>query len=131
MSVDFYGCDCCKESVYEEYVERCNKCGSSLCTSCLVNNDIKSKYAHSYGYVFDPSNPDLMLKYVQEGFSLYNDSGDQYYEDGDIIDDSGIDSKYCPFCSGEEINKELLFDHIIEKYKIDIKEEWKILKQTK
>ena len=38
MSVDFYECDCCEESRYEEYVGHCNKCGHSLCTYCLVDN---------------------------------------------------------------------------------------------
>lgn len=131
MSVDFYACKCCGESRYEEYVGSCNKCGASIGTCCVVNDDVKSKYAYSYGYRFDPDNIELMNQYKREGFELYGDEGDPYYEDGDVIDDSGIDSKYCPFCSGESINKELLFDFIVSKFKIDINKEWKLFKTKK
>lgn len=130
MGVDYYSCKSCGESCYEEYVGNCNECGSSLCTSCLINNDVKSRYAHHYGYKFDSSNPELMKKYQDEGFCLFKDDGTAYYEEEQIIDDSGIDSKYCPFCNGEKINKESLFDYIIKKYNIDEKKEWKEFKKT-
>lgn len=128
MSVDFYACKCCGESIYEEYIGECNKCGESIGTCCIVNDDIKSKYANDYGYRFDSDNVELMNRYKNEGFDLYNDNGEPYYEDDDIIDDSGIDSKYCPFCSGKIINKEQLFDFIVDKFKIDIDEEWNLFK---
>jgi len=131
MSVDFYHCDKCKRSVYEEYVGECNKCHSSLCTDCLVNNDVKYEYAHKYGYRFDSGNPELMSQYEKEGFSLYRQDGSPRYDDGDVIDDSMIDSKYCPFCSGESINKELLFDFIVTKFKVDVNKEWKLFKNQK
>ncbi|MHB8871720.1 MAG: hypothetical protein ACYC5G_04670 [Candidatus Doudnabacteria bacterium] len=95
----------------------------------MVNDDVKSDYAYEYGYRFVPDNVELMNKYKAEGFVLYRDNGDAIYEDGDVIDDSNIDSKYCPFCSGEQINKELLFDFIVDKFKIDIGKEWKLFKQ--
>lgn len=131
MSVDFYACKCCGESRYEEYIGSCNKCGENIGTCCVVNDDVKSKYAHNYGYKFDSSNSELMDRYEKEGFSLYDKDGAGNYEEGDIIDDSGIDSKYCPFCSGETINKESLFDFIVEKFKIDAQKEWKLFKNKK
>ena len=124
MSVDYYSCKHCGESRYEEYVGSCNKCGESICTSCLINNDVNSKYAYDYGYKFDSSNPELMKRYEEEGFDM---SG---YEDGDIIDDSGIDGKYCPFCSVDSINESELFNYIIKKYNLNKKKEWKEYKSN-
>ena len=132
MSVDYYSCSHCNKSVYEEYIGSCNKCGKELCTDCLINDDVKSKYAYRYGYVFDSSNPELMERYIKEGFELYNDSGDPFYEDGDIIDDSWINSKYCPFCSGTSVDRDRVLDYIVKKYKIDINNEWnELLNKTK
>jgi hypothetical protein len=62
MGVDYYHCEVCGESRYEEYVGNCNKCGNSLCTNCLVNKDFDDRYAHRYGYKFDSLNPELMKK---------------------------------------------------------------------
>lgn len=109
MSVDFYECDCCEESRYEEYVGHCNKCGHSLCTYCLVDNDIESRYAYHYGVKCDGT-PEQAEEY---GFNV----GD--YEIDEIIDDTGIDSKYCPFCSGDEVHDEDLLKYLIKKYDIE------------
>jgi hypothetical protein len=105
MSVDFYECDCCEESRYEEFVGHCNKCGHSLCTDCLANNDINSEYAYRYGEKCDGT-AEQAEKY---GFKVGN------YEIGDIIDDTGISSKYCPFCNGEEVHNDDLLDFAITK----------------
>ena len=109
MSVDFYECDCCEESRYEEYVGRCSKCGHSLCTNCLINNDIDSPYAHDYQVECDGT-PEQREEYDF-------DEGD--YEIGDVIDDSGIDSTYCPFCSGTEIHNDELLKFALSKLGID------------
>lgn len=109
MSVDFYECDCCEKSVYEEYVGHCNKCGHSLCTDCLINDDIESSYAHEYGVICDGTS-EQAEKY---GFSA------GAYEIDEIIDDTGIDSKYCPFCSGDEVHDEDLLKYLIKKYDIE------------
>lgn len=37
MSVDYYSCSCCKESIYEEDIAHCEECGERICNSCLVN----------------------------------------------------------------------------------------------
>jgi len=131
MSVDYCCCKVCGESHYEEFVGNCNKCGTSLCTSCLINNDVNEKYAHRYGYKFNSENTELMKKYEDIGYELYKKDGTPYYKNGDIISDSGIDSKYCPFCSGQEIDKEKVLEYILEKYELDIDKIWKEIKEKK
>jgi len=122
MSVSYQRCDCCKESKYEEYVGTCSSCGNYLCTRCLVNDDLDEDYAHRYGIRFslDMKDPDL-----------YKENGEPWFEEGEIIDDSGIDKKYCPFCEGGEIDKEALFQYLIGKLNIDIDKEWKEFNKTK
>ena len=58
--------------------------------------DIDSKYAHDYDVKCDGTKEQA----DEHGF----DVGD--YEVGDVIDDSGIDSKHCPFCSGNKVHDE-------------------------
>jgi len=131
MSVDFYGCESCGDSRYEEYVGACNGCHNSLCTNCLVDNDYEGKdsnYAHVYGYRFDSKNEVLMKRYEEEGFTLYQDDGTAGYNEGDIIDDSGIDRKYCPFCSGNEVDREAAFCYLLEKHKLTAEGVWKEMK---
>ncbi len=106
MSVDLYECDCCEESRYDEYTGTCNKCGHRLCTDCLINNDIESNFAYDYEVKCDGTKEQA----EEYGFKV----GD--YEIGDIIDDSGIDSKYCPFCSGGEVHDEDLLNYLLERY---------------
>ncbi|WP_346884335.1 hypothetical protein [Clostridium sp. UBA4395] len=114
MSVDFYSCDCCEESRYEEYVGHCSKCGHSLCTSCLVNNDINSSYAYEYNVKFDGSEKQ------KEEYDIESKQESEYgYEIGDIIDDAGIDSKYCPFCTGNEIHNDDLLEFALKLLNID------------
>lgn len=108
MSVDFYECDCCEESRYEEYVGSCNKCGHSLCTACLVNNDVDSNYAYNYG---------VKCNGTEEQAKEYGFEVDDY-EVGEIIEDTGIDSKYCPFCSGDEVHNDDLLEFAIKKLNI-------------
>lgn len=62
MGVDFYHCKSCEESRYEEYIDHCNKCGNYICTACVINDDLDSKYAYHYGYKFDSKNLELMKK---------------------------------------------------------------------
>lgn len=132
MGVEYNSCQSCGESKYEEYVDSCCECGANLCTACLNDiDDNNSSYAHEYGYRFDSSKPELMEQYVKEGFELYNDEGKPYYEDDEIIDDSYIASKYCPYCNGDEIDNERLLAHIIEKYNINVDDEWSELKNKK
>lgn len=113
MSVDFKACDCCEESRYEEHVGRCSKCGHSLCTNCLINDDIDSSYAHDYGIRFDGSN-EQKEEYGVES----KEESDYGYEIGEILDDVGIDSKYCPFCGGEEIHNDDLLGYLLSKLNI-------------
>jgi len=114
MSVDFYSCDCCEESRYEEYVGHCSNCGHSLCTSCLINNDIDSRYAYEYNVKFDGS------KKQKEEYCIESKEESKYgYEIGDVIDDVGIDSKYCPFCSGNKIHNDDLLEFALKLLNTD------------
>lgn len=122
MSVDFYSCDCCGESRYEEYVDSCSKCGHRLCTWCLENDDINSNFAHHYNVKFDGS-PEQ-----REEFGVESKEESEYgYEIGEIIDDSGIDPKYCPYCNNSAVSDDDLFKFLLKKYDLDyekIKEEY-------
>lgn len=125
MSVDFYSCDHCGDSIYEEYVGHCSVCGHNLCTNCLVNKDIDSRYAYEYGVKFDGSEEQ------KKEYGIQSKEEDKYgYEIGDIIDDVGIDSKYCPFCSGGVIHNDELLDFALSLLKKS-KEELKILYREK
>ncbi|MFI2856933.1 hypothetical protein ACH6EH_07305 [Paenibacillus sp. JSM ZJ436] len=112
MGVDFYACDCCGESRYEEYVAHCPKCDHSLCTSCVVNDDINSRYAYDYGVKFDGTAE-------QKSEYRIDDENKYDYEIGEIIDDTGIAPKYCPFCNGTEVNNDDLLEFLLKKYELD------------
>jgi len=119
MSVDFYGCDCCGESRYEEYVASCPKCDHSVCTSCVVNDDINSRYAYHYGVKFDGS------KKQKEEYGVESKEDSEHgYEIGAILDDTGIAPKYCPFCNGSKVSDDDLLVYLMGKYDVD-KEELK------
>jgi hypothetical protein len=114
MSVDFYECDCCEESRYEEYVGHCDKCGHSLCTNCLVNDDINSNYTYDYQVKYDGS------KEQKEKYGIEDDEEEKgWVTIGKPIDDTGIDPKYCPFCNGKKVNDDDLLKYLLNKYGID------------
>lgn len=114
MSVDFYHCECCGESRYEEYVGSCNKCQHRICTHCLENDDLDSNYAHDYNVKFDGS------KEQKEEYGVESKEESEYgYTIGEIIDDSGIDSKYCPFCNNTKVSDDDLFRFLLKKYELD------------
>ena len=108
MSVDYYSCNCCGKGVYEEYVGKCSKCGHSLCTNCLINDDINSSYAGNYSITCDGTKQQA----DEIGFDLDD------YAIGETIEDSGIDSKYCPFCSGKEIHNDDLLEYLLNKFNL-------------
>lgn len=122
MGVDFYHCESCGESRYEEFVDRCGTCEHSLCTACLVNKDFESNYAYEYNVKFDGSNEQ------KEEYGIETkDESEWGYEEGEIIDDSGIDSKYCPFCNNVKVSDEDLFRFLLKKYNLnydDVKTEY-------
>jgi hypothetical protein len=88
----------------------------------LINKDHKSEWAHQYGISFDSNKPELMKEIIGE---VWADCG---YEEGEMIDDTAIDPKYCPFCSGEKVDNERVLDYLLEKYKLNIKDVWKEMK---
>lgn len=112
MSVDFYHCDSCKESRYEEYVDYCHSCGNRVCTACVVNDDVNSDYSYEYGVKYDGSKEQHEEYGIDESYD---------YEIGDIIDDTGIAPKYCPFCSGDDYTDTQLLNYLLKKYGLDKK----------
>lgn len=124
MGVDYRHCESCKESRYDEYVGSCVECGSSLCTNCLVNNDISSNYAHHYGIRFDSSNEVMVKELLADGCVSVDEEGNYDISEGELIDDSAILAKYCPFCQGKEINKDEVLNYILEKYNLKIEDVW-------
>ena len=119
MSVSYYACRMCGTSVYEEYFGYCNNCNKGLCTDCLINNDLESEYSYEYGYRMDSQNIELMKKYEKEGYELYKEKGQPHYKNGEIIDDSGIDSNFCPFCSGESYTDDDLLEYLLSTLKLN------------
>ena len=109
MSVDYHSCDCCEESVYEEFVKSCEKCGHNICTDCVVNDDINSEYASKYRVKFDGSEEQKEEYGITE-----EDIENGYFEIGKPIDDTGIDPKYCPFCNGKMIHNDDLLDYLLD-----------------
>lgn len=110
MGVSYYACSCCGESRYEEYVGDCTCCGASICTACVVNDDVNSDYAYEYGVVFDGS------KEMMDEYDITQDEIDKgYYKIDEIIDDTAIAPKYCPYCEGSEINEGKFMSFLIEK----------------
>jgi hypothetical protein len=109
MGVDFYACDCCGESKYEEYVGSCTKCGHSICTSCVDNDDVKSRYAHEYGVRYNGT-----IEQIEE-YGI--DEGD--YEEDDTIDATSIAPRYCPYCNGTEISDDDLLNYLLNKFNLE------------
>ena len=118
MSVDFKHCESCGESRYEEYVGYCEKCGNSLCTYCLVNDDLNSNYAYDYQVKFDGTKEQMKEYGFDESYG---------YKIGDSLDDAGIDSRYCPFCNGNEVSDNDLLYYalkIVGKTKDELREQF-------
>jgi hypothetical protein len=126
MSVDYYQCDKCEESVYSEEKGECGGytrgCGKTLCTSCLVNDDLDERYAYYYGIKFDAS---------QEQMEEFKIKDINSYKLGDIIDDSGIDPKYCPYCSGKEVHDDDVLNFLLKRYELDIEDVKKEIRNAK
>jgi hypothetical protein len=129
MGVDFYCCSSCKQSRYEEYVESCTGCGKRLCTSCLVNDDVNSRFAHHYGVKFDSNNKELVDELISYGMETDEDGKITGYHEGELIDDSAIDPKYCPYCQDKEVDNDAVLKYLLEKYNLTAKKVWKEMKK--
>lgn len=111
MSVDFYSCDCCGESRYEEYVGWCTSCGHKICTRCVVNDNVESDFACEYGIRFNGTDA------MKEEFGLSDD-----FEIDEVIDDTSITPMYCPFCSGNQVTEGDLLDFMLNKFNISLED---------
>ncbi|KQL18813.1 hypothetical protein [Cytobacillus solani] len=110
MGVSYYACKCCGESRYEEYVGSCTTCGKTLGTCCVVNDDIGSDYAYEYGVIYDGSEAQKNEYGIEED---WEEKG--WVTIGEVIDDTSIQPKYCPFCTGEEIAQEDILAYLLKQ----------------
>lgn len=110
-------CPCCSEIRYYENVHYCNKCSQILCRSCLVNDDLDKQWIHDYCIPYDGT------KEMREEYGF--NEGD--YEIGEIIDDAGVLSKYCPYCNGLKVNDDMLLEFAMNELLNMNKEELKEL----
>ena len=136
MGVEHYGCKRCEESVYEEFVDRCTNCGSRLCTDCLVNKDVDykgkpSRFAYHYGLRFDSNNEELVKEWLEEGYVTKDEEGNYDMEEGELLQDSAIDPKYCPYCQGSEVNKDEVLNFLLRKFGLGLDQVWEMIKQEK
>jgi hypothetical protein len=65
---------------------------------------VKSQYAYKYGIICDGT--DAQLKELGlEGYDYCLD---------DLIDDTAIDPKYCPYCSGEKVSEREMLNCLLK-----------------
>lgn len=115
MSVDFTACDCCGDALYEECVGQTSCCHQSVCVYCLVNKDVKGGYIYNYRVKWDGTTKQLIdCGYDEEVAIMMVERGD--IEEGETIDDVGIDEKYCPFCSGGVLSDDEFMQWLIYQY---------------
>ncbi len=136
MGVEYYACKSCGCSRYEEYVENCHGCNNRICTDCLVNKDVNykgepSKFAYHYGLRFDSNNENLVKEWLEEGYVTKDEEGNYNMEDGELLQDSAIAPKYCPFCQGVEVNKDEVLNYLLRKFGLGLGEVWELVKQNK
>lgn len=132
MGVSYYCCKSCGRSRYEEYVEYCQGCDNRICTDCVVDNDgIKSQYAYHYGIRFDSTNEEALKQQLADGWVTKNEDGTYDMAEGELFSDTAIDPRYCPFCVGEDIDKEECLNHLLKVFGLDIKQVWEEVKKAK
>lgn len=126
MGVDFYACKCCGESRYEEYIDYCEGCGKRIGTCCVVNDDIGDNFTYPYRVKYDGSAEQ------KEEYDIEDDWEEKgWVTTGEPLDDVGIDPKYCPFCSGEEVAKEDVLTYLLKKCGISYEEAEKEYRQNR
>lgn len=136
MGVDYYSCDVCNESHYEEYVASCSTCWNRLCTGCLVNKDVEyqgnpSRYAHHYGLKFDSTDEALVKEWLAEGYVTVDKDGNYDMKDGEVLQESAIADKYCPFCQGNIIDDGEILSYLLKKYNLTLESVWEEIKKNK
>lgn len=131
MGVDYRHCEVCNESLYDEFVGSCTSCGNNLCTSCVVNDDVDSRFAHHYGMRFDSNNEEMVKELLADGYITKDENGEYDLAEGELIDDSAILPKYCPFCQGDVIDNDAILKYLLKKYNLTAKKVWKEMKKNK
>jgi hypothetical protein len=96
MSVDFYQCSVCKESVYEENVHSC-ECGERVCFECLDEKQY----------------PNYKLGNVEDFWKMMTEIEEKT---GDYL------LPCCPSCKGENITESDMLRHVLAKYKLNREE---------
>ena len=92
MSVDYYGCDYCGESVYEYFVHECSKCGWNICENCF------NKDKETPPFIYNKEDV------TEEQYKYLCDKYGKNIIDNNVIDWEGLNPEYCPFCSGNKVH---------------------------
>lgn len=106
MSVDFYSCDCCGDSRYEEYVHECPNCGRDICEDCFNENADTPERIESKEDITEEQYNYLCNKYSKELI------------DKQVICWGEMNPEHCPFCGGNEVHIDDLFDFALSKLNI-------------
>jgi hypothetical protein len=90
MSVDYYKCEVCKLSRFEDRVRSCESCDEDVCIGCLIDVPDDIPFEH---------------------YSGFNDEGFEQLSN----EDGYLRRKHCPFCSGNEVSDGSILSWLLEK----------------
>jgi hypothetical protein len=103
MSVDYYSCDCCGDSRYEEYVYGCPVCGRDICNHCTNEN------------VETPMGIDQKDDLTEEQYLYLCNKYGKEMIDKYVIGYGEMNPEYCPFCGGNKVHDEDLLNFALDK----------------
>jgi hypothetical protein len=113
MSVDFYNCDCCNESVYEEDVHTCANCQQNVCITCAIEQDDGDYFTTLCQFDRD-ENPDDYKKNLKEI--------KKYGLDEEYMDEDMFNPKFCPFCNKKEVGDQQIINYLLKKTNMTLEE---------
>jgi len=117
MGVSFYCCDRCKESIYEEDIGNCAKCGESVCTECALDLNVELYQT----CLEQHDKEDDEYKELLEEMKPYGITEDNYCD--------GFSPKHCPFCNKKSIGDKQLIEYLLKQIGKTKEEVIKILKE--
>ena len=95
MSVDFYGCDSCGDSRFEDLISECAKCGHYICDDCMMGKPISTNTPPFIGE---------RSEITDEDYEVLCEKYGKHIVDNCIIGMDYLNPEYCPFCNGEKVH---------------------------